>query len=92
MGGSTIKAFWNSRFSGWTWPHWTKTLLLTMISGTGLGIILGVTHLSPWPDQGAIQVCDQQVSILLNSHDPVALQRAQYLIQDLHCDVERRLP
>jgi hypothetical protein len=66
---------------------------LPIIGGIGMGVLsIGLNHALDVLDKPASRVRDQQVSILLNAHDAVNLQRAQYLIQDLNCDVQRRLP
>lgn len=44
------------------------------------------------PNPAAVRACDRAVAALLESRDPVELQRAGLLIGHLRCDVERRLP
>jgi len=75
--GRPLKSFLSRQ-----WPYlWGSTCVLP-------GVLIA---LMPWSDGKEKAVCDQQISTLLNSHDPVELQRAQYIIRDLNCDVAGRL-
>lgn len=47
---------------------------------------------APPPAPAAVRAGDRAVVALLESRDPVDLQRAGLLIEYLRCDVERRLP
>ena len=67
---------------------------MPILSALSAGIIVAVAI--DLPDHGsyhrAVKVCDRQVQLLLTTTNTVQLQRAQYLIGDLHCSIERRLP
>lgn len=55
--------------------------------------MLAVLIFMPSPRDAAVTAkCDQAVAALLESRDPIELQRADILIRNLDCSIRKRLP
>jgi hypothetical protein len=63
-------------------------ILMAILAGIGLGRALD--SLSPL-DRKLHIACDRVVERLLNTHDPVELERSRILVNALHCGVSRRV-
>ena len=94
MDGLTIRSLWNWKSHRRALWQGTKFIsIAAILTSIVVGATAALDHLlTTASDERASRMCDQQVSMLLNAHGTVDLQRAQYLIQDLNCDVQRRLP
>lgn len=73
--------------SAWTTSKWAGFFLL---SNAPLWYYVAV---GPSPsERAASAVCDRAVAAMLESRNPVELQRADLLIRNLNCRVRERLP
>ena len=78
-----------------SWRDW-----LPIFGAMGFGLTIGALFFGlawlvlsiPASGDAAVRAkCDQVVGMLLESRDPVELQRADMVIRHLDCDVRRRL-
>lgn len=75
-----------SRFA-WTKSKWAGFVLLACVP------LLYWAAVVPSPSERAASAqCDRAVAAMLESRDPVELQRADLLIRNLNCRVRKRLP
>jgi hypothetical protein len=44
----------------------------------------------PPSDDAEVRLCDQQVPILLHTHDMVEYQRAEFLVRHFNCGIAKR--
>jgi hypothetical protein len=68
---------------------WTITACVALaISFFGGMIVIAVV---PSATKAEMRLCDKAVSVVLNSTDPVELQRAGIIIRNVHCGIILRL-
>ncbi len=70
------------------WFRWLA--LLSMVVMFGMVVLIFALPV-PTSTEGEIKVCDRAVSALLTSTDAVELQRAEFLVRRLNCDIGWRL-
>lgn len=77
-----------SRVRGW-WATWWPLAVIVPASCL-------MPFLTDWvldrvlPPKADIEPCDRIVGTLLNTRDPIELQRAGFLVQHMNCDVRSR--
>jgi len=69
--------------------RWAWFFIPFILASMAIGFIINY----PWGQRFSAQtkLCDQQVPILLHTHDPVDLRRAIFLVRWLNCSVSKRL-
>ena len=70
--------------NGWFWTT------IAFSSAVFLGSMVFIATV-PAGTKGEIRLCDKVVSALLNSTDPVEIQRARIIVHDLRCGIGFRL-
>jgi hypothetical protein len=69
-----------------------KIVLLVAAGGSFLFCVgMVVTALVAAPSMEERKLCDEMVSTVLTTTDPLELQRAMFLIRRLDCSIRRRL-
>ena len=68
------------------------SLLLVILVSAALGACcVGMEIWTLLPSPAETRFCDRQVALLLDSRDPLEVQRAGMLVREIPCDVARRI-
>jgi len=70
-------------------PWWLVTLLLVV--AIWIGAVAAIVSIFSRSDTVLGTACDRVVEHLLTTHDPVELERSRILVNQIGCDVSRRL-
>jgi hypothetical protein len=62
-----------------------------LLTGAFAAVVIWALTDDP-PSQRTRAACDRAVADLLSTNDLVTLERSKFLIERLHCVVEKRLP